>query len=324
MNFYIGNYTQHGINLLDENFNLIYTTNDLCNPSYICQNKNMLYCLTETFPGNIVSYRKVNSGLKFINSIEVGLDGPCFVTVDSIRNILYVANYTNGSLFSFKLNADGSIGKKLYYKSFGTNSHIHHICFTPNRDILFLTDLGNDKLFAYKVIYHNGILKLEEIASFSFPTGTQPRHMAIDNFNNLYVITESSCRLYYIQFSSMNHFKLISSFSILPDNVLNSANFTGCAIKISDNKDFIYVSVRGHNSISVFALKDHFPILIQNISCNGTNPRDIEICSCSNLLLCANYLSNSISFFKIDIKTGFLKYKDSISIDSPSCIIKSY
>lgn len=320
--FYVGNYTKCGVNLLDKNLCLLYSSNDFCNPSYLCQNKDMLYCITETFPAYLVCYCNIGASLEKICSIEIGLDGPCFLTVDPVHSILYVACYAIGSLLAFRLNDDGSIGEKLYYKCFGKSSHIHHICFSQDYNFLFVTDLGKDELLAYQIVDKHSNIVFHKINAFSFPAGTQPRHIVMGNNNNLYVITELSCKLYHIRFLNNHTFELVGFSSLLPSNTTILENFTGCAIKMSFHKDFIYTSIRGHNSISIFTLKNSIPTLIQTISCNGNNPRDIEICFNGTLLLCANYLSNSITYFTIDSKTGLLTYNGTSSLSSPSCILE--
>ncbi len=209
-----------------------------------------------------------------------------------------------GSILAFSLNNDGSIGKKQYEEHFGENSHIHHIVLSENGDFLFITDLGNDKLFAYQIIESSHGIDFCKVDCFSFPTKTQPRHIAIKN-HDLYIITEASYELYHLRFLEDHTFEWIGNFSLLPQNTTIGNDFTGCAITFSPNKEFLYTSIRGHNSISVFSLKNTTPTLIQNISCYGDNPRDITICKNGTSLLCANYLSNSISSFEIDTNTRF-------------------
>ena len=112
---------------------------------------------------------------------------------------------------------------------------------------------------------------------------------------------------------------MINSVNILPDNIKIEKNFTGCALKISSDKKFIYTSIREHNSISVFdsgALE-----LIQNISCFGEIPRDINFDESQNYLLCANQKSSNITVFERNKKTGYLNYLSSYPINSPACII---
>ncbi len=93
--FYIGNYTEHGICCFDENLRFLSSGEDFSNPSYLCQNKDMVYCITENFPAYLASYRFIGDSLHRVDSILIGSDGPCFITLNTFRNILYIACYTN-------------------------------------------------------------------------------------------------------------------------------------------------------------------------------------------------------------------------------------
>ena len=93
--FYIGNYTNHGVYYLDENLCFLASSDDFCNPSYLCKTNDLVYCITETFPAHLVCYRNIGASLKCIDSMLIGFDGPCFITIDTFRNILYIACYAN-------------------------------------------------------------------------------------------------------------------------------------------------------------------------------------------------------------------------------------
>ena len=60
--------------------------------------------------------------------------------------------------------------------------------------------------------------------------------------------------------------------------------------------------------------------LIQNINSGGELPWDIELDKTENYLLVANSGSNKISIFKRTRKTGILKFKNSIEMESPTCV----
>lgn len=244
-----------------------------------------------------------------------------------LRSIPFEISYIllvlpTGAFFAFGLNENGTIGKKLYEEHFGENSHIHHIVLSGNGDFLFITDLGNDKLFAYQVIETSSGIDFCKVDCFSFPSGTQPRHIAISDYD-LYVITEASYELYHLRFLEDHTFEWIENFSLLPADVTRRNDFTGCAITLS-NHNFLYTSIRGHNSISVFSLKNHTPTLIQNISCHGNNPRDITICKEGTSLLCANYLSNSISSFEINKNTRITHLQEFLYNSFPFLYFRVY
>ncbi len=323
-NLLIGTYSTVGIFELEFNNSILkYITqnNSFENCSYICTNSNIIYNIVEYSDNPIYANGCVisrNRNLCPINKTFLNGKGPCYLTIDKQRNMLYTANYGDGSIDIFDLNIDGSISKPIYHKKFFQNSRIHQICFSSDNKIVFITNLGNDTLYAYKILGDKTNFKLLELDKYKFPTGSGPRHLVIKE-NNLYVITENSCELYQITFSENNSFNFINCVSILP-NVQKQDNYTGCAIKISNDGSFIYCSVRGHNSISVFDTNNSLE-LVQNISCYGNTPRDISFNLSEDFMFCANQNSNDISIFSRNKKTGSLNFENKYSINSPACII---
>lgn len=325
-NLFIGTYSKTGVykfNFTNGNLNKLEEESSFENCSYLCSSNNMLYSIVE-YSNNLLYKNGYiiarNHNLFPINSSPLIGNGPCFITLDKTRNVLYVGNYGDGSIDIFSLNTDGSINTEFYHKApCSSISKIHYISISSNNKFLFAIDLGIDMLIAYEIISNGINFELKEFCSHKFPNNSAPRHLV--NLNSvLYVITENSCELYQFEFSEINGFKIINTISLLPTNTIVNANTTGCAIKISKDHKFIYTSIRGHNSISVFKIGLSLE-LIQNISCFGITPRDIFLDNTETFLLCANQNSNSISIFNRDIKTGYLNLKNIYPIDSPACII---
>lgn len=288
--------------------------NSFENCSYLCKNKDIIYSVTE-YPESYLTTR--NSNLFPIHNTEISGKSPCHITIDKLRNLLYVSNYEDGSINVFSLNYNGVINELIYYKMYDKNSHIHYTSLSEDNNFLFVLDLGKNVLSAYEIIFVNSIFGLKESYSYTFPDNSSPRHFTI-NKNNLYIVTEKSCEIYHLVFSQNTGFSLIKNVSILPQSTEKQQNYTGCAIKFSNDNKFIYVTVRGHNSISVFNSSLKF---IQNISCYGKTPRDINFDNTQNFMLCANQNSSDITVFERDKKTGHLLFKSKYPINSPACII---
>lgn len=321
---FVGTYSKNGIYNLNFNNGILTKLgkeDSFENCSYLCTYNNIIYSIVEysdipLYKDGYVVAR--NKNMLPINSSSLIGKGPCFITLDKTNNLLYVGNYGDGSIDIFSLNTDGSIHSIIYHNSpYSNNSRIHYISLSNN--LLFAIDLGVNKLFAYKIVYSTNNFKLKEFCYYDFPNGSAPRHF-VQNDDNFYIITENSCELYKLKFSLKTGFKLIDTVSLLPNNVIKRKDYTGCAIKMSTDNNFIYTSIRGHNSISVFKL-DPTLELIQNISCFGTTPRDIYLDSSQNFLLCANQTSNNISIFNMDTKIGYINFKSTYPINSPACII---
>lgn len=328
--FYVGNYASNGIDILSfSNGDLQYlsSTNHFSNCSFVCQTDKAIYHVIEmsedmSYPGGyVVAYNKAS--LTLLNyEISYG-NGPCFVTIDYFRNILYLGNYGDGSLTAFLLDKNGKIEKKLLHISYTNHSRIHCISFSKDFQYLFVVDLGNNELIAYQIEFSNDALELLELSRFSFPNFSEPRHMVVNSSNQICIVTESSCEIYLLSFSKENGFNLLSRTSLLPEGVKKLINYTGCAIKTNQKHSFIYASIRGYNHISVFEWKNNRLHRIQTISCFGQTPRDISFDISGNFLLCANQDSNSISIFNVDMANGLLTYNHTFPSQTPSCLIAS-
>ena len=106
----------------------------------------------------------------------------------------------------------------------------------------------------------------------------------------------------------------------MPQDVTRTEEMTGCAIKLDYNSNVLYISIRGHNSISSYKINNKEIDFIQNVSCKGSGPRDIYINSSNNIFFCVNQLSNNLAIY--EIKEDFrLNFKASYEMEKPSCVI---
>jgi len=324
---FLGNYSNNEINLVtfDNQMNIesrYKTRIQRSNPSYMCINNEILYSVSEIHDkiansGYILAYKITNNKLKFLNEMISYGNDPCYVIFNELFNILFVANYTGGSFSAFEINEDGSIRKNIYKKHYGNKSRVHQIQFSNDLKRVYMVDLGLNRIIEYEINCNNSDLDLVEISNICFLNDEKPRHLVLDNSNNLYVITEKSCEIYKIKHNEDKKLEILEKSSILPNGVEKKSNYTGCAIKIDDQKEYIYVSIRGHNSISVFSIKNRLE-LIQNISCEGQCPRDIGLSKDEKNLICANQLTDNISIFAIN--NGILTFKNKYNIRTPTCI----
>ena len=319
---YIGNYTNKGVTIFDiEKMHSINTEQGkIINNSYVCINKDFLYSVSEIRDENIKSgyissYRINGDNLEFLNSCSSYGYDPCFITVNSFLDLLCVANYTGGSFAIYKIMSDGSIGRMIYSESYGKNSRVHQIQFSEDSSTFYVVDLGLNTIGAYSIQIDNGECIINKLSKIKFENEEKPRHLIIESENTIFLVTEGSCELIKIHIDKNYNMTLVDRVSILPIDVKD--NYTGCAIKNDTNNKYIYLSIRGHNSISVFRISHNLE-LVQNISCEGICPRDLTLTREGKYLMCANQESNNISIFSIN--NGLLSFEKSIDVESPTCI----
>ena len=126
-----------------------------------------------------------SGALKLLNKAEMG-GGPCHLSVDKTGKILLVANYGNGTVASFALNPDGSIGKQTGFDQHtgkGPNAerqegpHAHAVVLSPDNRFLFVPDLGSDQIKIYRVDTEKATFTPNHPYFASVKPGLGPRHL---------------------------------------------------------------------------------------------------------------------------------------------------
>lgn len=316
----VGSYSEFGICKLSfDNGNLttVLLDDSFKDCSYLYKYNNTIFNVVEgsDFENSFIVARNLN--LSIINSLKSSGFSPCYISLDKYRHLLYVANYGDGSFGVFSLNSDNSLNKLIFSKTFTAHSRIHCIELSCTNDFLFITDLGDNKLFAYRIIFDGEHFDLELVSEYNFPKSAEPRHFVVKD-NDIFLVTENSCELYHFALSKDTGIKLLETVSLLPNNVSNLPNYTGCSIKFNKQKKLLYTSIRGLDNVCVFSITPTLK-LMQTISCYGNCPRDLLVLD--NYLLCANQMSNSISVFDINKNTGELILNNIFNIAHPACII---
>jgi len=101
---------------------------------------------------------------------------------------------------------------------------------------------------------------------------------------------------------------LVETISALPPEVPVQNSFTAAEILVHPNGKFVYATVRGHDSVSVFAADAGSGRLtfVQNISAGGNVPRGLGLDPTGRWLIVANQKSDNAVEFAVDAPTGKL------------------
>jgi 6-phosphogluconolactonase len=270
-----------------------------------------------------------NSGaLTLLNQKSSGGGGPCYVSVDATGKILLTANYGGGSVKSFLLNDDGSIGRDgtlIQFHGYGANTnrqsspHGHFFATDPSNHFALACDLGTDQVTIYQLAA-NATLRSNSVASL--PPGSGARHLAFSRDGKFaYIISEMACTITTFAWNSeTGNLQERSAISALPPDVAVQNNFTAAEIVVHPTGKYIYATVRGHDSVSVFAAdeKTGALIFVQNMSAQGKIPRGLGVDPTGHWLVVANQKTDNVTVFAIDAATGKLTPTDQkISVGTP-------
>ena len=307
------------------------TVANVVNPSFVKTSANYknLYAVSELGPGDgpsglIYSY-KINEdhSLEQIGSISTESYAPCYIAEDKSGEFIFVANYVGGVVMMYEKNADGSL-KKLQKISleYPERSNPHSVNISSNNKYVYITDLGNDRIWIFNLDVDAKSLKPNETPYVQITEGSGPRHFAFSKRNNYaYTINElnGSISAFKIeQDGSLAHLEDISS---LPEDF--KGENSAADIHIHPSGNFLYVSNRGHNSVGSFKIDQKTGIL-ENIgftNTKGATPRNFAISPKGDFLYVANQDSNDLVSFKIDSESGKLtNIGEKLDVMTPVCI----
>lgn len=139
-----------------------------------------------------------------------------------------------------------------------------------------------------------------------FPQGSGPRHGVFHpKDHTLWMVTERSHELYHFTFAN-TRFQKIELLSVLDWEHPQFAQSTTAAIRLSSDGRFLYVSTRGADVMSVFALEDTGAKRIQQIPCGGKHPRDFILSEDGRFVLVLCRDSDDLFSIARDVETGLL------------------
>ena len=311
-------------------------------PSFLAVHPNgkFLYAVNEIGnfnggPSGAVSAFAINAktgALTFLNQVPTRGAGPCYVSLDKNGSFVLVANYDSGSIASFPVHDDGSLGTTsgfVQHSGSGPNKerqegpHAHWIGTSPDNRFALAVDLGLDQVIVYGFESSRGIFTPLLSGFAKVKPGAGPRHLAFHpNGKFAYVLSEMESSVTVFSYQAKNG-ALTSeqTISALPKDY--SGPKEAAEIAVHPSGKFLYTSNRGHDSIAIFAIDEKKGTLksLGQVLTGGKTPRHFAIDPTGAYLLAENQESNNIVIFHIDPATGSLTPTgQTVEAPSPVCI----
>lgn len=294
---------------------------------YLYTVNRMAVDATHTDIGSVTAYAiDPNSGkLKFINHVSAFGKGPCHISIDKTGTLAFISNYHEGNLVILRILEDGSLGAVTDSKKYSGEKQSHIHCAIPSSDnkFLFVTDLGNDKIYTYALDIPNGRITPTSQREVTVAPGAGPRHFIFHpNGKYAYLAEELTSTLATFSYNSVN-----GSLTLVQDTIrtlppdFKEKNSSG-DICIDPAGKFLYQSNRGYDGLTIFSVgANGKPKLTGYQSSGGKVPRNFVFSLNGGFVLVANQDSDNIVVFRKDPKTGKLsRTKSEVKVPSPVCL----
>ncbi len=304
-------------------------------PAYFCFNpaNDMLYVANEVmefrgeFGGGLTAlkYNRTDNTFEKKGEMLIPYAGPCYISLSSDSNHIFIANYPNGSVAVVQLDNMGLpqtiTDTILYCPEEPDRSHAHMILNNPSGERVYVTDLGLNCIYIYNLDKITGRLIETANSPVSTGEGSGPRHFTFnDDGSRLYVISELGSTV--LVFEVEDDGSLVLRQQVSTRNDLSVQDNYCADIHLGKDGKFLYGSNRGENSIAVFSVGDDGLLsLAGHSSCGGDWPRNFTIDPSGRFLVAGNQKSDQVAVLKINRKTGLPGEKVSTAeMKMPACL----
>ena len=224
----------------------------------------------------------------------------CHLCVDN--DDVYIVNYLSGNLVKNSEIIAQRQGKSIH-PTRQAEPHTHFVGQTPD-GYLAVCDLGTDTLAIYDK-------ELKLISQEKVPSGYGIRHLVFSKDGKyIYAVNELVPSISVFEYQNGTA-KLVDTVKIQCKN--EKAN--GAAIRISEDGNYLYVSLREENVITVYEVNGKNLSFLQTVNCGGDSPRDFNIFG--NFLIVCNEKSENVIIFSMknglmDCRVGEIPIKNAL------------
>jgi 6-phosphogluconolactonase len=291
--------------------------------------------------GGSVSAFSIDPGtgaLTYLNSVPS--KGIAHISLDNTGKILLAANYGSGSVSSFAIKDDGSIGLKTSLDQHTgssvnparqTKPHPHSVVVSLDNRFVFAPDLGLDKIFIYKIDTAKQTITPNNPAYVKVKPGLGPRHFTFGaNGKFAYVLCEMGSGVVTLAYDAARGIVTpIQTSSILPPNP--TPEDQGSEIRMAASGRYLYTSNQGSEDhpdladgyLTVFQVDGKTGMVkqLQVQPTSGKQVRSFAIDPTGKYLLAGNGGSNTVREFAIGTDGKLTATGQNINVSSPSSFL---
>lgn len=309
-------------------------------PSWVVKSKDgrFAYTTNEENEGAVTALSVQNGKVEVLNTVNSHGGHPTHASISLDGKFLFVSNYSafdkgRGGVAVLPILPNGHLGEMVQNIVFAEGSghvkgrqdsgHAHSTTFSPDGKYLYASDLGNDKVYAFR--YNPSKpqpLEVDKSRDVSFKHGSGPRHMVFSpNGKQAYITAEMRSEI--VTFNVQDgHLKKVAELKLVHED--KTPEFKSASgIILSPNGKYVIAANRGaDNKLLVFKIQQNGLLgQPQVYKANGIEPRAFSFDESGKYLYVTNVYSNNISLFRFDTKNGSLKpLGDAAKISTPTDI----
>lgn len=309
-------------------------------PSWVVKSKDgrFAYTTNEENEGAVTALSVQNGKVEVLNTVNSHGGHPTHASISLDGKFLFVSNYSafdkgRGGVAVLPILPNGHLGEMVQNIVFAEGSghvkgrqdsgHAHSTTFSPDGKYLYASDLGNDKVYAFR--YNPSKpqpLEADKSRDVSFKHGSGPRHMVFSpNGKQAYITAEMRSEI--VTFNVQDgHLKKVAELKLVHED--KTPEFKSASgIILSPNGKYVIAANRGaDNKLLVFKIQQNGLLGQQQVyKANGIEPRAFSFDESGKYLYVTNVYSNNISLFRFDTKNGSLKpLGDAAKISTPTDI----
>lgn len=180
--------------------------------------------------------------------------------------------------------------------------HPHQALLSPDGRYVLVCDLGLDRVFVYD-------RELTLVSQADAPKGQGIRHLVFaPDGKQVYAVNELGCSVTEFRWSDGE----LTALRTTPFPCAGKS-YAG-AVRLSENGDLLFISLRGDDTIAVYAREEKGLRLLRSFPCGGCWPRDFVVCG--DRLLVANERSGNVCAMDF-----YGEIKSEISVPAPLCVM---
>jgi 6-phosphogluconolactonase (cycloisomerase 2 family) len=332
---------------------LVKLAAETASPSWLClhPSRKYLYAVNEVSDyhgksGSISAFAIDNktAELRHLNTVSSQGAEPAHMSIDATGKFAFVANYSGGSIAVFAIQQDGSLSEATEVHrdegslgpvnamdapsgSFAISGHdaphAHMIQADPLNLFVLQTDLGQDRIYVYRLNSETGKLTPAHSPFVSVQAGYGPRHFAFHpNGRWMYSIQEEASTLIFFHYDPQaGALTAGQTISALPPGFAGT-NFCS-EIMVAPDGRFLYAANRLHNSIATFSISGTGNLAyVDDTPTQGDYPSNMVMAPEGRFLYVCNQRSDQITSFRVNKQTGRLAFTGKYQpLGTPMCMV---